>query len=166
VFPSLYVGVAVESFLVANGDINDFQVLFVSTKKQIEIAEGIEVSASMVKAFLILPPEHLATAERILYRLSQKPRENHTECLVRPKICKLHCSLIHGVDEPHVIGEFPFARREYLDELRQILRGHSQVGIQDHQDVTRGGTKAFDDGVAFASRRCRAPFVADLSGEQ
>ena len=52
-FPSLYVGVAVESFLVANGDINDFQVLFVSAKKQIEIAEGIEVpevSASMVEA--------------------------------------------------------------------------------------------------------------------
>ena len=83
-FPSLYVGVAVESFLVANGDINDFQVLFVSTKKQIEIAEGIEVpevSASMVKAFVILPPEHLGTAERILYRLSQKPREKP----LRPK---------------------------------------------------------------------------------
>jgi hypothetical protein len=86
VFPSLDVGVAIESLLVANGNIDDFEALFVSAKKQIKVAERIEipeVGTSAVDAFVILAPQHLGTAKRILYRLSQQPRKNHTETLVR-----------------------------------------------------------------------------------
>src|SRR5258707_9804784 len=100
VFPSLDVGITVDSFLVANGDINNFKVLFVSAEKQVEIAERIEVpevGTSPVDAFVVLAPERLGTTECILNRLSQKPGEGHTERLVRTKIGKLHCSLIHGV---------------------------------------------------------------------
>jgi hypothetical protein len=103
--------------------------------------------------FVVLAPEHLGTAKRILYPLAQEPGENHAESLVRAKVCKFHRTLIHGIDEPHPIGEVPFARQKHIDKFRQILRGHGQIGIKDHQDVTRGGTEAFDDSVALAFAR-------------
>ena len=121
VFPSLDVSVAIEPLLIANRYIYDFKVLLIGAKKQIEIAERIEipeVGAAPVDTFIVFAPKDLGTAQRILKRLSQEPGEYHAESLVRAKIGKLHCSLVHGVDQPHSIGEVCFARSEHLDELR------------------------------------------------
>src|SRR5262249_7928631 len=124
VTPALYVGFAVATGAVADRNLDDLAVQPRRPEEQIEVAEGVEVAevaAPARDAGVVGRPQDLGAAQRVAYRLSEQPRERPTEELVAKQVEEAHGVLLHGVDEPHPVGEFAQPAREHLVEPWQVL---------------------------------------------
>ena len=153
VSPPLNIGFSIEALLVANRNIHNLHVLLICSEKQFKVAERIEIAeirSTAIDAFVVRSPHDFSTAQGVLHGLTEQPREDHAECLVRAKIGELHRLPRHRVNQPHAVGEITFPRGQHLDELRQILRGHREVRIEDHKDVSGGRAKTLSLRVSLA----------------
>ena len=84
--PALDIRLSVKSFAVSDGNIHNFEVQFIRAEEQIKVTEGIEVaevSTVGIEAGVILFPHGLGAAQCVFDWLSQKPRKDQAESLVR-----------------------------------------------------------------------------------
>ena len=95
--------------------------------------------------------QDLGAAERVLHGLAEEPGEDEAEGLVRAEVQELHRLLVHRVDEPHAVRELRAPTGDDIVELREFLGRHREVGVEDHEDVARGGGETEPHGVALAA---------------
>jgi hypothetical protein len=153
VAPALDVGGAVGAFPIADGDVADFEVLFVGAEEQVEVAERIklaEVGAVGGDLEVVFAGEDLGAAERVFDALAEEPGESQAEEFIGDHVEELHGLFLHRVDEAGAVGELGFAAGDGLVKLGELLGRHGEVGVEDHEDVAGGGGIGLADGVAFA----------------
>ncbi len=138
---ALDIGGPVGPLTIAHRDIPDFEVELVGSEKEIEITKGIEITkvATVRREGLVIRAcQNLRATERVFDMLAKQPGEEDAEKFVRAKVQKLHGLLLHRIDEAAAIGKIAMAMGNGFVKFRQILGGHCEIGIQDHEDVARG----------------------------
>ena len=106
---SAYIGAAIRSLPVSDGDFDHFKVLFHGAEDQIKVAERIEfpeITPVGPDLFVIPSKEGFCAAKGILESLIQSPRKHGGEKLVAQEIQKSHSLLFHGVHEPATVDKF------------------------------------------------------------
>src|SRR6185437_4822269 len=89
VTPALDVGVPVGALAVADGKVDNLQVIFGGAEDQIEIAERVdlpEITAVGGDDFVIVAAQYFRAAKRVLDALTQQPGKRHTEEFVAQMI--------------------------------------------------------------------------------
>src|SRR5512138_3758813 len=107
-FPARDVRGAVGPLAVTDWQVDDLAVELGSAEDQIIITEWVEVAevgAVGSDPLIILFPENLCAAERILDRLPKQPGERHTEKFVAQEVERLHGFLFHGIDQADPVDE-------------------------------------------------------------
>jgi hypothetical protein len=118
-----------------------------------EVAERVELAEVRPirrDARVVFAAQHLGAAEGVLHGLAEKPGEDEAEGLVGAEIQELHRPPLHRVDEPHAVGEIGAVARDHVEELRQLLRRHREVSVEDHEHVASGRRETGAHGVALA----------------
>src|SRR5207249_3565751 len=82
--------------------------------------------------------------------LAEQPGKRHGKKLVADKVGHSHGLFFQRVYQAHAVDEFALALSYRVEEMRQVLRGDRQIGVEDHEDIAGGVGKAFADGIAFA----------------
>ena len=96
--PALNVGVAIGAFAVADGQVDDLEIVFRRAEDEIEIAEGIEIAevgAIARRSLRSAPAEHFGPAERVLDTLTQQPGKRQAEEFVAEEIEEAHRAVLH-----------------------------------------------------------------------
>ena len=148
------VGVAVHAFAVADGNFDNFEVLFGRAKEQVVISKWVEVSKEAAAGYnflVVFAEENFGAAEGVAEALFQKPGEGHAEEFIAQEVEEAHGLVIHLIDEAGPVDKFPFAFDEGVEEFGQVFRGDGEVRVQNHEDVARSCGKPFAYGIAFAS---------------
>src|SRR6266700_4007595 len=147
------VGRPVGALAIADGNLHDAEVELGRAEDEIEVAEGIEVAEmrpARREPRVVLAPDHFGAAQRVLDRLADETREEEPEEAIAQEIEEAHGPRVHAVDEARAHGELARARDHRLVELRQVLGGDREVGVEDHQQITRSVGEAQPDRVALA----------------
>ena len=77
-----YVGAAIGSFAVTNGDFNDLKILFYRAENQIKVSKGVkipEIASIILDFFIILAKQGFGAAERVFELLIKDPGEHKGE---------------------------------------------------------------------------------------
>src|SRR5712691_6051564 len=147
------IGRPVGALAIADGNLHDAEVELGRAEDQIEIAEGIKV-AEMRPAGreprVVVAPDDLGAAQRVLDRLADEQGKEQSEEAIAEEVEEAHGLRIHAIDEARAHGELPGPRDHGLVELRQVLGGDGEIGIEDHQHVACGVGEAQPDRVALA----------------
>ena len=152
--PARNIGCAVGAFAVADGHIHDLAIELRRAKDEVEVAKWIEVAKVGTVGgdlFVIFTPHHLGPTQCILDGLPKQPGECKAEEFVAKEIQCPHGFFFHRVDETYAVDELAFAGGDRFVESRQVFRRDGQVGIEDHEDVTRSFIEAEPNGVGFAN---------------
>ncbi len=165
VAPALDIGFAVGAFPIPDGNVGDFEVLLGGAEEQVEIPKRVEVAeigAVGRDVFVVGAAQDFGAAERVFDGLTEEPGEDEAEGFVSAEIEELHGALVHGVYEANAISELGASGSDDVIKFREFLRGHRQIGVEDHQDVTAGGGETGADGVAFAAAGLAEGFDAEM----
>ncbi len=165
VAPAVDVCFTITAVTVSDGDIADFEIQFGGSKKQVEVAEGIElakVGAVLGDAIVSFAGKNLGSAEGVFHGLAEQPTECDGKEFVRAEVEKPHGLSFHRVNQPHPIGELGLSRDQGLAELRQILGRHSEVGVKNYQNIACGFLEADTHGIALAFSRLLEGLDSDV----
>src|SRR5262245_59967958 len=144
---------AVAAAGVADGNLDRLEAELRGAEDQLEITERVEVpevAATGLQARIVDARYRLRSAQRIGEALRQTPGEQQREALVGDEIEKAHRLILHRIDQARAVDELALAGAKRVPELRQLLRGHGEIGVEDHQHVAARGVEAGEDGIALA----------------
>src|SRR6266852_1545423 len=153
VLPATDIGLAVSSIPVSDRQIQDLEIQLCRAKKQIEVPEWIEVTEVRTighQRFIILAPHRLGAAECIFEGLTQQPGKRDAKKLIADQIEETHGTGFHRINQARAIRKLRLTGSQDLDETRQLLRRHSQVGVENHQNIPSCMGEAEAHGVALA----------------
>ncbi len=138
-------GLAVGAAGVADGNLDRLEAELGSAEDQLEIPERIElpeITASGLDPRIVAAAHRLGAAQRVGEALRQQPGEKQREGLVGDEIEEAHRLLLHRIYETGAVDELALAGADRVPKLRQLLRRHGEIGIEDHQDIAARSLEA------------------------
>src|SRR5262245_27690568 len=137
-------GLAVGAAGIADRNLDGLEAELGSAEDQLEVPERIEISEITARGLdprIVGAPQRLGAAECVGEALRQQPGKEQREGLVGDEVEDAHRLLLHRINETRAVDELALARANRVPELRQLLRRHGEIGIEDHQDVAAAASK-------------------------
>src|SRR5579859_6169280 len=95
--------------------------------------------------------ERFGAAQCIRYAYAQNPREKQRKRSITQIIQAGHGPRFHPKSKSSSVGEVPLSGHECVIESWKVFRTNRHVGIENNQDVARGGVKTLKYSFAFAA---------------
>src|SRR5262245_39301736 len=97
-----------------------------------------------------MPKQSLGSAQRVFDGLAHHPGEGEAEKLIGAHIQETHRLALHRVNKAYAIREFGAAGNQRRIKLGQFFGGYSEIGIEDHQDVSSSYRECLSNRVSLS----------------